>query len=138
MSIETLGDVSFGESLPRFDPDTRLATVTRFAHAVGWGGGRFEDHEKARAEGFPGAIVPGIMSMGFLTAMIHRWAPAATVLHVDTVFRAPVVADEPCHIDAVVTDIDEDEGVVELDLSVKNDAGETRVFGTARVALPKG
>lgn len=137
MSVETLADVSFGEALPRFDPDTRLETVTRFAHAVGWGGARFEDHGEARAEGFPGAIVPGIMSMGFLTAMIHRWAPAARVRQIDTVFRAPVVADEPCHIDAVVTDIDEDAGEIELDLSVKNEAGETRVFGTARVALPR-
>ena len=48
----------------------------------------------------------------------------------------PLLADEPCYISGVVTDIDEDEGLVELDLSVKNEAGETRIFGTARVRLP--
>jgi hypothetical protein len=68
--------------------------------------------------------------------MIHRWSPAAEVLHIDTVFRAPLLADEPCSLSAVVTDIDEDEGIAELDLSVKNGAGETRVFGTAKVQLP--
>ena len=36
----------------------------------------------------------------------------------------------------LLTDIDEDEGTVEIDLTVTNDAGETRVFGTAVLSLP--
>ena len=108
-----------------------------FARAVGWGAGaRFNDHEQARAEGLPGALVPGIMAMGFLTTMIHRWSPAAQVENIDTVFRAPLLADEPCTLSAVVTDTDPGTGLVEIDLSVKNLAQETRVFGTARVRLP--
>ena len=68
--------------------------------------------------------------------MIHRWAPKAEILYVDTVFRAPVIVDQPCHINGVVTDLDEATGEVEIDLTVTNDAGETRVFGTARARLP--
>ena len=139
MSINTIHDVEFGAELPGFEPDTSLAQTSAFARAVGWGGGRggrFEDHARAREEGLPGALVPGIMGMGFLTTTIHQWSPHAVVEHIDTVFRAPMLADEPCHIGAVVTDIDEDEGLVELDMTLKNSAGETRVFGTARVRLP--
>ncbi|HEY6598453.1 MAG TPA: hypothetical protein VIZ30_04040 [Pseudomonadales bacterium] len=137
MSINTIHDVDFGAELEPFVPDTSLAAVRPFAVAVGWGrGGRFQDHDKARKEGLPGALVPGIMAMGFLTTMIHRWSAAAKVENIDTVFRAPLIADEPCTLAAVVTDVDTDEGVVELDVSVKNTAGETRVFGTARVRLP--
>lgn len=137
MSVRSIGDVEFGAELPPFEPDTSLAATGAFAGAVGWGlGGRFTDHEKARKEGLPGALVPGIMAMGFLTSMIHRWSAVAEVEHVDTVFRAPLLADEPCAISAVVTDVDTDSGVVELDLSVKNQKDETRVFGTARVRLP--
>ena len=33
-------------------------------------------------------------------------------------------------------DVDEDEGIVELDMTVKNTKDETRVFGTAKVRLP--
>ena len=76
------------------------------------------------------------MGMGFLTSTIHQWCPDAKVEHIDTVFRAPMIADEPCIIGAVVTDIDEDEGLVEVDMTLKNSADETRVFGTARVRLP--
>lgn len=136
MTIERLQDVEFGEELPVFAPDTGLANVKRFALAAGWDGPRFTDHEAARAEGLPGALVPGIMSQGFLAAMIHRWAPEAQIENVDTVFRAPVIVDQSYTISGVVTGIDEDAGKVEIDLTVSNEAGETRVFGTARVKLP--
>ena len=134
MTINGIDDVEFGAELPGFEPDTSLASVSRFADAVGWGAGaRFKDHDRARKEGLPGALVPGIMAMGFLTTMIHRWSSAAHVERIDTVFRAPLIADEPCVLSAVVTDVDAETGVVELDVSVKNQAMETRVFGTAKV-----
>ncbi len=97
MTINTIDDVEFGAELPSFEPDTSLASVGQFADAVGWGAGaRFKSHEGARKEGLPGALVPGIMAMGFLTTMIHRWSSAAHVQRIDTVFRAPLMADEPC------------------------------------------
>ena len=136
MTINRITDVEFGDTLPVFDPDTSLDNVARFVKAAHWAAPRFTDHEAARAEGLPGALVPGIMSQGFLAAMIHRWAPKAEIRYVDTVFRAPVIVDQPCHINGVVTDIDEATGEVEIDLTVTNDAGETRVFGTARAKLP--
>ncbi|HEY5645652.1 MAG TPA: MaoC/PaaZ C-terminal domain-containing protein [Pseudomonadales bacterium] len=136
MSVASVRDVTFGEELPVFDPDTSLDNVIRFTEAAGWRGPRFTDHEAARKEGLPGALVPGIMSQGFLCAMIHRWAPPAQILEVDTVFRAPVIVDQTYHINGVVTDVDETEGRVEVDLTVTNEKGETRVFGTAKVRLP--
>ena len=136
MSVRVLGDVDFGAELPVFEPDTTMDNVKRFTKAANWSGPRFNDHEAARAEGLPGALVPGIMSQGFLAAMIHRWAPDAEIVTVDTVFRAPVIVDEAYSIGGVVTDIDEDSGVVEIDLTVVNQARETRVFGTATVRLP--
>ena len=108
-----------------------------FAEAAQMLAPRFTNHEEARKAGLPGAIVPGIMSQGFLSAMIHNWAPQAEVRLVDTVFRAPCVVDQAYAINGVVTDIDEDTGNVEIDLTVTNDAGETRVFGTARVLIPR-
>ena len=139
MTVEKITDVEFGEDLPTFIPDTSLETGARFAH-LAWGGdapaGRFSSHEAAQKEGLPAAMIPGILNQGYLVAMIHNWAPPAEVISVDTVFRAPVTADEPHSINGVVTDIDEDEGKVEIDLTVANEKGETRVFGTAVIRLP--
>jgi acyl dehydratase len=138
MSITKVSEVEFGVDLPTFIPDTSLTMTRQFAKLVGWDGPRFNDHEAAKKEGLAGAMVPGILSQGYLVAMIHNWAPVADVLEVDTVFRAPVIADEAHTINGVVTDINEDEGKVEIDLTVANEKGETRVFGTATVLLPKG
>ena len=121
-----------------FNPDTSLENTSAFAKAVGWGGPRFEDHDGARKEGFPGALVPGIMGMGFLVSAIHKWAPEGQIQNIDTVFRAPMLADTPAIINAVVTDIDEDDALVELDMTIKNEKDETRVFGTAKVKIPPG
>ena len=136
MSVKTISDVEFGEELPVFNPDNSLENTSAFAKAVGWGGPRFEDHDGARKEGFPGALVPGIMGMGFLVSAIHKWAPEGQIQNIDTVFRAPMLADTPAIINAVVTDIDEDEALVELDMTIKNEKDETRVFGTAKVKIP--
>ncbi len=135
MTVSNISEVEFGEELPAFLPDTSLENVRSFCAAAGWDGPRFNSHEEARKLGLPGAIVPGIMSQGFLAAIIHRWAPDASIVKIDTVFRAPVLVDNAHTITAVVTDIDEDAGTVETDLTVTNEAGETRVFGTATVKI---
>lgn len=128
-------DVEVGEDLPDARPDVSLAVVRGFAEGAHMLAGRFTDHEKARAEGLPGAIVPGIMSQGILAAMIHRWAPGSQIQKIDTVFRAPVLVDSSpvCH--AVVTDTDPAARTVQIDLTIENEAGETRVMGTAIVCL---
>ena len=128
-------DVEFGEDLPATALDTSLANVQRFTHAAGMNNVRFNDHEAARKQGLPGAIVPGIMSQGALSALIHRWAPGSTIDRIDTIFRAPLLVDQPAQCRGVVTDLDEANHRVEIDLTVTNDAGETRVLGTATVRI---
>ena len=135
MTIEKISEVEFGAVLPAFTPDTSLPNVKKFAVAAGWDSPRFTNHESARKEGLPGALIPGIMSQGFLSAMIHRWAPFAEIKAIDTVFRAPCLVDEKYNINGVVTDIDEEKGLVEIDLTVTNSAEETRVFGTANISI---
>ncbi len=135
-TVNQISEVEFGGELPSFEPDTSIENMKRFGKFVGWESPRFTDHEGARKEGLPGAIVPGVLSQGFLGAMIHRWAPSADITAIDTIFRAPVLVDHTHTITGVVTDIDEDELTVEIDITVSNEAGETRVFGTATARLP--
>ncbi len=129
-------DIELGDELPEYVPDVSLETVRSFASATGAGRiGRFTDHEKARQEGLPGAIVPGIMSQGILAAMIHKWAPGCQIRKLDTVFRAPIVADSHARCRGVITETEDETSSVEIDLTIVNEAGETRVLGTATVSL---
>jgi acyl dehydratase len=134
-SEKSFQDVEFGEELPETRPDVSIDNVKLFARAARMMAPRFIDHAAAREAGLPGAIVPGIMSQGILVALIHGWAPNATILKVDTIFRAPLIVDTQPVASGVVTDIDEESKVIEIDLMLKNERGETPVVGTARISL---
>ena len=133
--VKRFEDIEFGEELEELAPDVTMPTIHKFTKATHMTFGRFNDHEEARAAGLPGAIVPGIMSQGIMAAQIHAWAPGATILKLDTIFRAPVIVDSQPRCRGVVTDLREDERIVEIDLTLVNEDDETRVLGTALVAF---
>jgi acyl dehydratase len=97
---------------------------------------RFTDDEGARAEGLPGMIAPGVMSMGLLARMISEWNPAATFKRIGTTFRSPVLPDRNVHLRGAVTQKSEEDHSAECDIWLENDDGERWVVGTATVTLP--
>lgn len=131
--MKSFDDVEFGEELPAFTPDVSMPTVKRFTDAAHMSWSRFNDHEEAKKQGLPGALVPGIMSQGILAAMVNNWTAGATIVKIDTIFRAALVVDSSPECKGVVTDMDEEGQTVEIDLTIANEAGETRVMGTAVV-----
>jgi acyl dehydratase len=135
ISSVSYADISFGDELPSVEPDVSMPLVRRFGATTGMTFWRFTDHERSREAGLPGAIVPGIMSQGILVSMIHHWAPRAVVHKIDTIFRAPIVVDSQPVCRGVVTDMNDREKTVEIDLTICNEEGETRVLGTALVGL---
>ena len=126
-------DVEFGDELPEWVADVSMPSVRKFTAATQMNFGRFTDHDEARKSGLPGAIVPGIMSQGIMVSQIHAWAPNASIQKIDTIFRAPVLVDSAPRCRGVVTDIREEDRVVEIDLTMVNEDDETRVLGTAVV-----
>ena len=131
--MKSFDDVEFGEELPAFTPDVSMPTVKRFTDAAHMSWSRFNDHEEAKKQGLPGALVPGIMSQGILAAMVNNWTAGATIVKIDTIFRAALVVDSSPQCNGVVADMDEEAQTVEIDLTIANEAGETRVMGTAVV-----
>lgn len=128
-------DIELGDELPEAHPDVSLPLVKQFVQAAGMDFPRFTDDAYARSEGLPGAIVPGIMSMGLLSAMIHSWAPGARIHTLDTVFRSPILVGSSPRCVGAVTDTDDDAREVEVDLTIINEDGGTCVMGTATVQL---
>ena len=55
-------------------------------------------------------IIPGIMSMAYLSQLITDWAPNITLKKLDIIFRAPVKHEEPIQCVGVVTDKEVREG----------------------------
>lgn len=132
-TVSGFDDVELGDELPTDTPDVSMEQVTSFCHSAKHLFERFTDHDAARKEGFPGAIVPGIMSQGLLAAMIHKWAPGCTIKSIDTVFRGSLIVDSTITMTGAVTDTDDDNKTVELDLTIVAEDGRTGVIGTALV-----
>ncbi len=97
---------------------------------------RFLDDEGARAEGLPGMIAPGNMSMGLLTMLIDGWAGPGRLRRLGTTFRGLVLPDRTIRLCGAVTQKDDAARTVELDLWMESDEGDRLVIGTATVALP--
>lgn len=132
MAAKRFDELEFGDEAETH-PDVGMERVTLFAEATGMKVGRFLDHEAARKEGLPSAIVPGIMSQGLLIAAVNSWVSDGVIESIDTIFRAPLQVDSSPTCRITVTDRDEEARRIEFDLVVVDEANETRVLGTARV-----
>lgn len=136
MSIVYFEDIEEGDELPGIDLFLSKDQVRQYARTAGMYVPRFTDDEGARAEGLPGMIAPGVMSMGLLVRMISDWNAAAQVTRIGTTFRSPVLPDRDIHLRGAVTQKNETDHTAECDIWIENDDGERWVIGTATVALP--
>jgi acyl dehydratase len=136
MSTLYFEDIEEGDELPTIDMLLTKDQVRRYARTANMYVPRFTDDEGARAEGLPGMIAPGVMSMGLLARMLSDWNPAAVVRRIGTTFRSPVLPVRNVHLRGAVTQKNAADHTAECDLWMENDDGERWVIGTATVALP--
>ena len=136
MSTLYFEDIEEGDELPAIDLFLGKDQVRQYARTAGMYVPRFTDDEGARAEGLPGMIAPGVMSMGLLARMISEWNLAAQIKRIGTTFRSPVLPDRDVHLRGAVTQKDETNHTAECDIWIENDDGERWVIGTTTIALP--
>ena len=75
-TVEYFEDIDIGDEIAELDICPTTADVVRFVGVARMQSGRFTDDAYARQEGLPGAIVPGNMSLGFLSRMLTEFFPA--------------------------------------------------------------
>jgi acyl dehydratase len=136
MSTIYFEDIEEGDELPGIDMFLSKDQVRQYARTANMYVPRFTDDEGARAEGLPGMIAPGVMSMGLLVRMISDWNRAALIQRIGTTFRSPVLPDRNVHLRGAVTQKNEADHTVECDIWIENDDGERWVIGTATVVVP--
>ena len=131
-------DIDIGDEISELDICPTTADVIRFVDVARMQSGRFTDDEYARKEGLPGAIVPGNMSLGFLSRMLTEFFPTGTLKGLTANFRATVPHNMPLTCSGVVTEKQSRHGehLVFCDVTLSNEEGERYVQGTAQMALP--
>ena len=136
--VEYFEDIDIGDEIAELDIRPTTADVVRFVDVARMQSGRFTDDEYARKEGLPGAIVPGNMSLGFLSRMLTEFFPTGTLQELTANFRATVPHNTALTCSGVVTEKQSRDGthLVFCDVMLSNEEGERYVQGTAQVVLP--
>jgi acyl dehydratase len=132
-------EVDVGDEIPTLQKKPTLEQVKAFCRAYGIDGpSRFTDAETARQEGVPDLIIPGIMSMAYLSQLVTDWAPNISLKRLDVIFRAPVLHEEAIECKGLITDkeVRDGENCVDVDLYVENNEGRRAVTGNALVVIP--
>ena len=124
-----------GDDLPTCELFLSKDQVRAYARAAGQWSSRFTDDEGARREGLPGMITPGNMSMGLIARSIEAWAGPGTLRRLGVTFRGLVLPDRTIRLCGTVTQKDEGNRTVEIDVWLESDEGERAVVGTATVAI---
>ena len=130
-------DVEVGDELPVLRVTFSNADVRAYAVTADMPGGRFMSDEEARAEGLPGQIMPGNLSMALFTRALMSWDEQVRIKRLSATFRGLVFPNAPLLITAVITEkhTSDHGNFVECDLLLETEDGERKVTGTATVAL---
>jgi acyl dehydratase len=137
--VEHFEDIEVGDELAELEICPTTADVIRYVTVARMQSGRFTNDEYARKEGLPGAIIPGNMSLGFLSRMLTDFFPKGRLKTLTANFRATVPHNVPLICSGVVTEKQERDGenLVFCDVLLTNENGDRYVQGTAQIALPK-
>ncbi len=130
--------IAVGEALGPHEIVIDKARARAYAAACGMDSGRFHDDEAARAEGLPGMIIPGNLSLGLLSKLVTDWLGAGTgrLTRIGTTYRAIVSPDRRLILHGFVTHIEAQARSVEIDVWIENEEAERPVIGTATVVFP--
>ena len=137
--IDYFEDIDIGDDIEEIEISPTTHDVVRYVTVAHMQSGRFTDDDYARNEGLPGAIIPGNMSLGFLSRMVTDFFPKGTLKMITANFRSMVPHNTPLVCSGVITEkIEQDgENLVFCDILLSNEDGDRYVQGTAQVALPK-
>jgi acyl dehydratase len=130
--------VDVGDELPPLEITLTGEQVRSYAQSANMPGGRFMSDADAQAEGLPGQIVPGNLSLALFSRLLSEWGQGVRLKRLSATFRALVRPNVALRLSAVVTEKhSSDHGnFLECDLVLENAEGERLVTGTATVELP--
>lgn len=98
----------------------------------------FQDAKIGKAQGFGGALVPGLLKIAWLTQYASAWAGTeAQLKSIRVAYRRPDVAGKPLTLSGRVVDKRQDggENIVELEVVTLAD-GQPSVRGSVQITMP--
>jgi acyl dehydratase len=131
-------DVSEGDESPELSLEVTRTHIVKYAGAGGDFNPIHHDEAFAKSLGLPSVFAMGLMQGGYLARALTDWVGVGNLRLYKIRFTGQVWPGETIVCKAKVTRKYEENGEKRIDceLSVTNQAGESKVTGTAVVALP--
>ena len=128
-------DIQVGDSLPErsFKPDN---VQSMMYNAVLWNGHRihFDEPYAKDVEGYPGLVIAGPCLGDWLHQCLEEWlAEDGRIANIDYSNRIASYVGETLHSGGTVTACDTETGEVQVEVFIKNEAGEVITPGLATV-----
>lgn len=136
---ERFEQISVGDSIPQLSlPPIDKVGLAMYAGASGDFNPIHLDEDQATANGLPGIIAHGMLSMALLGRVLTQWVPRRNIRSFSTRFVAMTLLGDVITCKGTVTAKSEEGGekLVDLALTAENQKGEKTLVGTARVAMP--
>ncbi|MCZ2109114.1 MAG: acyl dehydratase [Dehalococcoidia bacterium] len=131
-------DVQVGEELAPMIKNASRVQLFLFSAATNNPHRIHYDREYAAVEGHPDVLVHGPLQGAWLYQFVADWAgPRGRVLNLASQNRGRAFPESDLAFRGRVTEKDEAEGTVDLELSESNEEGTVLMPGTARVRLPR-
>jgi acyl dehydratase len=127
--------VDVGDELAPLELTLSGDQVRGYARSANMPGGRFMSDAEAQAEGLPGQIAPGNLSLALFSRLLTEWSEAVRLKRISATFRGLVRPNVPLRLSAVVTEkhASDHGNFLECDLVLENRDGDRLVTGTATV-----
>jgi acyl dehydratase len=134
-------DVSVGDELPQIVRGPITTThVMRWSAAIeNWHRIHYDQPFATEHDGLPGLLINGTWKQHFLVALMRGWAePAGWLARIQMSFRGmDLVGDTlTAHGEVVELRRDGDYGIVDCEIGISNQRGETTTTGSASVVVP--
>lgn len=131
-------DVSEGDESPEFSLEVTRTHIVKYAGAGGDFNPIHHDESFATAIGLPSVFAMGMMQGGYLARNLTDWVGVGNLRLYKIRFTGQVWPGETIICKARVERKYEEHGEMRMDckLSVTNQGGESKITGTAVVALP--
>lgn len=138
MTASAFDTIDVGDELPALHLTLSGEQVRRYAEAANMPGGRFMSDDAARAEGLPGQIVPGNLSLALFSRLLTEWHEGIRLQRISATFRSIVRPNISLMLHAVVVEkhASDHGNFIECDLVLENADGDRLVTGTATVEFP--
>jgi acyl dehydratase len=131
-------DVKVGDEAPVLSHKLTRTDLVKYAGASGDFNPMHHDEILAKAAGQPSVFGHGMFSMGLLGSALTDYVGIGNVQRYQVRFARQTWPDEMLSTRIVVTDKREEDGkkLVDLEVTLSNSEGETKVVGQATADLP--